>query len=159
MQATVLRAAGQHRGTEMKKLALVAAFATAATLATAAMSQEDDMVCLITFSTAAEAEAGANATALSGVFMTRAEANLQASELTLIREFDQELCEGPTFNPDLRDDDDATNSARAFAPGQLKGEGESARDYAPGQLKEDGESARDHAPGQVKKSDGSDNDD
>ena len=43
------------------------------------------------------------------------------------------------------------NSAREFAPGQLKGEGESAREYAPGQTKEDGESARSEAPGQQKK--------
>ncbi|HEY0918870.1 hypothetical protein [Devosia sp.] len=43
------------------------------------------------------------------------------------------------------------NSAREFAPGQLKGEGESAREYAPGQTKEEGESARSEAPGQQKK--------
>jgi hypothetical protein len=46
------------------------------------------------------------------------------------------------------------NSAKAFAPGQLKGDGESAKAYAPGQLKGDGESAKDHAPGQKKKNGG-----
>lgn len=49
---------------------------------------------------------------------------------------------------DDADGDDETNSASAFAPGQLKEEGESAREYAPGQVKEEGESAREHAPGQ-----------
>lgn len=49
---------------------------------------------------------------------------------------------------DDADEDDDTKSASAFAPGQLKEEGESAREYAPGQVKEEGESAREHAPGQ-----------
>lgn len=56
------------------------------------------------------------------------------------------------------DDDDSSesseepnaNSARAFAPGQLKGDDESAKTYAPGQNREDGGSARDEAPGQQK---------
>jgi hypothetical protein len=42
------------------------------------------------------------------------------------------------------------NSAKAYAPGQLKGDDESAKAYAPGQTKEDGESARDQAPGHQK---------
>lgn len=53
------------------------------------------------------------------------------------------------------DDDDgpgSENSAAAFAPGQLKEEGESAREYAPGQqAQENGGSASDYAPGQQKK--------
>lgn len=60
------------------------------------------------------------------------------------------------FLEELDDDDDDDgddNSARKFAPGQLKEDGESAREYAPGQVKEEGESARDSAPGQQKKSD------
>ncbi len=43
------------------------------------------------------------------------------------------------------------NSAREFAPGQLKEPGESAKEYAPGQLKEQDENARDYAPGQKKR--------
>jgi len=42
------------------------------------------------------------------------------------------------------------NSAKAFAPGQLKGDGESAKAYAPGQNKEDGGNASDQAPGHQK---------
>jgi hypothetical protein len=42
------------------------------------------------------------------------------------------------------------NSAKAFAPGQIKGDDESAKIYAPGQTKEDGESAKEEAPGQQK---------
>lgn len=52
------------------------------------------------------------------------------------------------------DDEDgpSENSAAAFAPGQLKEEGESAREYAPGQqAQENGGSASDYAPGQQKK--------
>jgi hypothetical protein len=44
-----------------------------------------------------------------------------------------------------------TNSAKAFAPGQVKADGESAKAYAPGQTKADGESASSQAPGQKKK--------
>ncbi len=43
------------------------------------------------------------------------------------------------------------NSAREFAPGQLKEPGESAKEYAPGQRKEQDENARDYAPGQKKR--------
>jgi hypothetical protein len=53
--------------------------------------------------------------------------------------------------------EEADNSAKAFAPGQLKGDGESAKAYAPGQTKADGESARDNAPGQQKKNGGGGN--
>ena len=42
------------------------------------------------------------------------------------------------------------NSAKAFAPGQLKADGESAKAYAPGQNKDDGGSASDLAPGHQK---------
>lgn len=144
----------------MKKLALLAAFATAAVFSTATMAQEEDMVCLITFASAEDAVIGADATALSGEFMTRLEAEAMLDDTMLIREFDEEFCEGPTFNPDLRDEEDEdANSAKAFAPGQLKGEGESAREYAPGQNKEEGESAKDLAPGQQKQSDDDNGDD
>ena len=61
------------------------------------------------------------------------------------------------------DDDDSSggsggsdNSAKAFAPGQLKEDGESAKSLAPGQNKEDGESAKSLAPGQQKKAGGDD---
>lgn len=54
---------------------------------------------------------------------------------------------------DFLDDDDDNNSAKEFAPGQLKEDGESAKEFAPGQVKEDGESAKESAPGQQKKSD------
>lgn len=57
------------------------------------------------------------------------------------------------FIEELDDDDGDDNSARQYAPGQLKEDGESAREYAPGQMKEDGESAKESAPGQQKKSD------
>lgn len=63
---------------------------------------------------------------------------------------DLESTEAEDFLDEL-DDGANENSARAFAPGQLKGEGESAREYAPGQTKGEGESARDNAPGQQKK--------
>jgi hypothetical protein len=46
------------------------------------------------------------------------------------------------------------NSAKAFAPGQVKGDGESAKDYAPGHTKEDGGNASDQAPGHQKGGDG-----
>lgn len=59
--------------------------------------------------------------------------------------------EADEFLDELDDGEANENSAKEFAPGQLKGEGESARDYAPGQLKGDGESAKEHAPGQQKK--------
>lgn len=53
--------------------------------------------------------------------------------------------------PEESSSEQPDNSAKAFAPGQLKQDGESARDYAPGHNKEDGESAKEHAPGQQKK--------
>lgn len=43
------------------------------------------------------------------------------------------------------------NSAKAFAPGQLKQDGESAASYAPGHNKGDDGNAKDEAPGQQKK--------
>jgi hypothetical protein len=80
-----------------------------------------------------------------------------------------DTCDGTT-SPDaltefLDDDDDDgsgdggsanENSAKALAPGQLKGDDESAKSYAPGQNKEDGESAKSLAPGQQKKNGGDD---
>ena len=141
-----------------------------AALATPALAQEGSFSCLITFGSVADAQAGADATALSGEYLATAEAQALADASGgLARVFDysstypnnakeQAFCEGPTFNPD--DDDDgegngngAENSAKAFAPGQLKEEGESARDLAPGHNKADGESAKESAPGQQKKSD------
>lgn len=146
-----------------------------AAFAAPAFAQEESFSCLITFGSVADAEAGADATALSGEYLTTAEAEaLAAASGGLARVFDysstypvnadeEAFCEGPTFNPDDDDDDDdddgegngngAENSAKAFAPGQLKEEGESARDLAPGHNKEAGESAKEQAPGQQKKSD------
>lgn len=71
---------------------------------------------------------------------------------------DATSCDAAVTTEDLEEfleelDDDGDNSARKFAPGQRKEDGESAREYAPGQVKEEGESARDSAPGQQKKSD------
>jgi hypothetical protein len=152
----------------MKKLALVVALA-AASLTSIAVAQDngDDMVCLITFSTPEEAAAGADDTALSGVYLPLEEAMDLAATSGGLSDFwdysaqfpdnadEEAFCEGPTFNPDLDGDDGvpSPNSARDFAPGQLKGEGESARAFAPGQTKSEGESARDSAPGQQKKND------
>lgn len=61
------------------------------------------------------------------------------------------------YEDSLDDDGDgpSENSAAAYAPGQLKQEGESAREYAPGQqAQESGGSASDFAPGQVKQGNG-----
>jgi len=43
---------------------------------------------------------------------------------------------------------DNDKSAKEYAPGQVKPEGDSATKYAPGQMKDDGQSAKDYAPGQ-----------
>jgi hypothetical protein len=152
----------------MKRMIAAAALAFA-TLATPTLAQEESFSCLITFGSVEDAQAGADATALSGEYLPTAEAQALADDSEgLARVFDyseefpvnadeEAFCEGPTFNPDDGDGDGdgngAANSARAFAPGQLKGEGESARDFAPGQMKGDGESAKDSAPGQQKKAD------
>lgn len=137
------------------------ALATCVALPTTAMAQAtDDMVCLITFSTPEETVAGADDTALSGIYLPRAEADAQAAAsggLSAVWDYstqypdnadEQAFCEGPTFNPDDGDGTPNPNSAKEFAPGQLKGEGESAKDYAPGH--QDG-NAKDSAPGQQKK--------
>jgi len=143
---------------------LLAAGLIAAVMPTAAFAQStDEMVCLITFGTPEEAIAGANDTAISGVYLPLADAQTQAAAsggLSAVFNYDystnadeQAFCEGPTFNPD---DGDGTggggtanpNSAKEFAPGQLKGDGESAKDLAPGH--QDGD-AKDSAPGQQKK--------
>ena len=50
----------------------------------------------------------------------------------------------------------SNNSAKEFAPGQLKGDGESAKTYAPGQTKGEGENASDNSPGHQKKGSGGD---
>lgn len=146
----------------MHKFLLAAGLLFAAAIPTAAMAQTtSDMVCLITFGSAEEAAVGADATALSGVYLTREEAEAQAAAsggVSAVFDYsteypdntdEQSFCEGTTFNPDDGDGEVANpNSAKANAPGQLKGDGESARDYAPGQ--QDGD-AKDSAPGQVKK--------
>jgi hypothetical protein len=151
----------------MNKLVLMAAVSLAA-LATPAVAQEESFSCLITFGSVEDAEAGADATALSGVYLPTADAEAEAAGsggLAVVFDYtdqgyptnaeEQAFCEGPTFNPDDDDGNGAANpnSAKAFAPGQLKKEGESARSLAPGQLKEDGESAKESAPGQAKKAD------
>ncbi|WP_072390159.1 hypothetical protein [Hyphomicrobium sp. CS1GBMeth3] len=48
--------------------------------------------------------------------------------------------------PALAGDRDKT--AKDYAPGQVKTEGQNARTHAPGQLKDSGESAKQYAPGQ-----------
>ena len=110
--------------------------------------------------------AGADADALSAVYVTRAEAEQLAAQSGGVQAFwdysntyptnaaEQEFCLD-TFNPDDGDGQANPNSAKNLAPGQMKGDGESAKDYAPGQMKGDGETGQDHAPGQLKK--GSDN--
>ncbi|RYH05492.1 MAG: hypothetical protein EON57_07725 [Alphaproteobacteria bacterium] len=147
----------------MHKFLMTAGLLLAVAAPTAAMAQtSSDMVCLITFGSAAEAAAGADSTALSGVYLTREEAEAQAAAsggVSAVFDYstqypnntdEQAFCEGPTFNPDDGDDNEAANpnSAKEYAPGQLKGKGESAKEYAPGQ--QDGD-AKDSAPGQQKK--------
>lgn len=150
----------------MTRMITMAALAFAA-LATPTFAQEESFSCLITFGSVQDAIDGADATALSGEYLPTAEAEqLAADSGGLARVFDysstyelnadeEAFCEGPTFNPDDGDGDGngAANSAKEFAPGQLKGDGESARDLAPGQVKGDGESAQESAPGQQKKAD------
>jgi hypothetical protein len=63
----------------------------------------------------------------------------------------EESSSEPSSSEPESSSEEPDNSAKAFAPGQLKQDGESAREYAPGQNKEDGESAKEHAPGQQKK--------
>jgi hypothetical protein len=58
--------------------------------------------------------------------------------------------EEPSSSSEPESSSEEDNSAKASAPGQVKGDGESAKAYAPGQTKGDGESARDNAPGQQK---------
>lgn len=150
----------------MKKLALISAFAGAALLSTGAMAQtapEGDYVCVISFATAEQAQAGADADALGSVYVTRTEAEqLVAASGGLQAYWDYTDAGYPTnaeeqefclthFNPDDGDGTPNANSARDFAPGQLKGDDESAKDYAPGQVKGDGETGKDHAPGQQNK--------
>ena len=143
----------------MRKFLMMAGLLAAA-LPTGAMAQTaDDMVCLITFGTPEEAIQGADDTALSGVYLSRAEADAQAGAsggLSGVFDYstnypnnadEEAFCEGSTFNPD-DGENGAGNSAKEFAPGQMKGDGESAKTYAPGQ--QDGD-AKDSAPGQMKK--------
>jgi hypothetical protein len=127
----------------MKKLLIAALVAATPLLSGAAFAQvaEPDMVCLITFGSIEDAEAGADATALSGTYLSRDQANLLATEsggVSVVFDYsttyptnadEQAFCEGATFNPD----EDNAKSAKDYAPGQLKQDGESAKDYAPGQ--------------------------
>lgn len=154
----------------MKKLALFAAAITGAAMLSPAVMAQDaptgDYVCLITFGSAEQAQAGADADALSAVYVSREEAEQLAAQSGGVQAFwdysntyptnaaEQEFCLD-TFNPDDGDGQANPNSAKNLAPGQVKGEGESAKDYAPGQMKGDGETGKDHAPGQLKK--GTDN--
>ena len=79
-----------------------------------------DRVCLITWPTAADAATGADATALDGKYLPRRAAEAQAAQSggrsrvfnvsvnTLTgeprtAEEQRAFCEGPTFNPELRD--------------------------------------------------------
>ena len=139
---------------------LLSAGLLAAMVPTAVLAQStDDMVCLITFGTAEEAVAGADDTALSGVYLPRADAEVQAAAsggLSAVFDYsaqypansdEQPFCEGSTFNPDGGGVAN-TNSAKEYAPGQMKGDGESAKDLAPGHQEGD---AKDSAPGQKKK--------
>jgi len=96
----------------------------------------DDMVCLITFGTPEEAIQGADDTALSGVYLSRAEADAQAAAsggLSAVFDYstngypnnsdEEAFCESPTFNPD-DGENGGGNSAKEFAPGKMKGDGE-----------------------------------
>ena len=56
-------------------------------------------------------------------------------------------------SPDQEKSEHDSQSAKQYAPGQMKDEGESAKQYAPGQMKDEGESARDIAPGHTKDTD------
>lgn len=138
-----------------------------------AMAQEvpdGDYVCLITFETAEEAAAGADADALSAVYVSRDEAIQLAAESNGLSAYwdytstydtnaeEQEFCL-EHFNPDDGNGQVNPNSAKDLAPGQMKGEGETGKDHAPGQLKGDGETGKDHAPGQLKKEGADEGDD
>lgn len=147
----------------MHKFLMIAGLMIAAAVPATAMAQAtDDMVCVVTFGSAEEAAAGADATALSGVYLTREEAEAQAAAsggVSAVFDYsseypantdEQAFCEGSTFNPEDGSGGQAANpnSAKEYAPGQMKGDGESAKDHAPGQ--QEG-AAKDSAPGQVKK--------
>jgi hypothetical protein len=153
----------------MNKLAILSALAGAAMLSGVAMAQQaptGDYVCVITFPTPELAAQGNDADAISAVYVTRDEADdLVAASDGSVAYWDytdqgyptnaeeQEFCL-TNFNSDDGDDDgDNSNSAKSFAPGQLKKDGETGADYAPGQIKEDGETGKDNAPGQLKKAD------
>jgi hypothetical protein len=148
----------------MRNFMLVSSLLLVALPTTAMAQAAGDMVCLISFSTPEEALAGADDTALSGVYLTREEAEAQAEAsggLSAVWDYstqypdnadEQAFCEGPTFNPEdgsgNGNGNGAANSAKDVAPGQLKGDGESAKSVAPGQ--QDGP-AKESAPGQQKK--------
>jgi hypothetical protein len=153
----------------MKKLSIIGAVAMACLAAPAFAQSEPDMVCLITWGSVEDADDAANATALSGEYLSAEKAAEEAAESDgFARVFDysgredlnisnneeeEAFCEGPTFNPDDGGNQGEDNSAKKFAPGQEKEEGESAREKAPGHEKEEGESAKESAPGQQKKAD------
>lgn len=111
----------------MRKLHLAAlatvAFAMTAPLAAQGSSGDaagQDRVCLITWGSAADASSGADATALNGKYLPRRAAEAQAAKSggksrvfdysnttqggTAITTNEQEraFCEGPAFNPNLR---------------------------------------------------------
>ena len=124
-----------------------------------------DYVCVITFATPELAVQGNDADALGAVYVARDEADdLVAASDGSVAYWDYTDRGYPTnaeeqdfclthFNPDDGDGGASANSAKAFAPGQLKKDGETGADYAPGQNKEDGETGKDNAPGQLKKAD------
>ncbi len=157
----------------MRKFAILSAVAGFALLSSTAMAQEapeGDYVCLITFATAEQAAAGADADALDSVYVSRDEAVRLAAESNGLRAYWDYSADYPTnaaeqefclthFGSDSDDNEVPGNSARQFAPGQMKGDGESARDYAPGQVKGEGETGRDHAPGQLNKQSSDEGDD
>jgi len=151
----------------MNKPAILAAFAGAAMLSSAALAQEaptGDYVCVITFATAELAAQGNDADALSAVYVSRDDANdLVADSGGSVAYWDYTDKGYPTnaeeqdfclthFNSDDGEGDNA-NSAKSFASGKLKKGGETGADYAAGQIKEDGETGKDNAPGQLKKAD------
>lgn len=63
------------------------------------------------------------------------------------------LLQSSSNPPSSEESSEPDNSAKAFAPGHLKGDGESAKQYAPGHNKGDSGNAKDQSPGHQKKAD------
>ena len=136
----------------MKKLAIIAAAAalvTSPALAQNANAPGQDRVCLITWATAADAESGADATALSGKYLPRNAAEVQAAKsegtsrvfdysdstqvgntgTVTITNNDEErsFCEGPEFNPTgtttplVDDDEDDEDDGNGNGNGKATG--------------------------------------